>query len=651
MLSVEKRFLPCMRVSRWTTDACEMKLIPSLLLHFLPYFPWSLHVSSEDTPIFGSKNIPRLLSQDVIRGNFFHPAYRNQTVLFYHEDSGETYVGGTDFVIQLNLDRYEIAREIPLKATGEEPWQEGPCEYVITVIEKFGDSLFVCGTNGHRPHCWKLGSSATDTIAHREGTGITPFSYTQNALSLTVEGDLYAAAPLDTDGSSLQFRRIAGRRGKVWMYDSWVSDPTFVSASWVKRKDDPENEKIYIFFREKNSDQNPEADPWISRVARVCKTDEGGSKRFFQNTWTSFLKARLVCGFPEESLYFNRLQDVYVQHAPDWRDARVYALFTSSWNATALCIYSMETIEGIFNNSTFKGYDKAVPEPRPGACVRNSRLLPLATVSVVRDYPEMSDWVHTVHHTSPFYVSNDNYTKIVVDRVQAADLSAYNVLLLATDSGKIHKILESGSEPFIISQTEIPSQSSIQSMKLDSKKKKLVVSFAEKISVVDLRSCDEYNKSCEDCVLARDPYCSWTNSGCTPTVPEGIQNIVDGRTSVCSATTSDYNQVNRTRRNAALPVDKDLLILPAVPMGVPFYLSCPIDSYHAVYTWKHGDQSIPCLQMHSICLHLIPAMTPESYGNYDCVSEERDYVKVVKRYHLTEQDGRRTEGQRASSTK
>lgn len=26
----------------------------------------------------------------------------------------------------------------------------------------------------------------------------------------------------------------------------------------------------------------------------------------------------------------------------------------------------METIEGIFNNSTFKGYDKAVPEPRPG---------------------------------------------------------------------------------------------------------------------------------------------------------------------------------------------------------------------------------------------------------------------------------------------
>lgn len=33
---------------------------------------------------------------------------------------------------------------------------QGLCENVITIIEKFQDSLFVCGTNGHRPQCWKL---------------------------------------------------------------------------------------------------------------------------------------------------------------------------------------------------------------------------------------------------------------------------------------------------------------------------------------------------------------------------------------------------------------------------------------------------------------------------------------------------------------
>ncbi|CAF98337.1 unnamed protein product [Tetraodon nigroviridis] len=267
------------------------------------------------------------------------------------------YVGGNNYVSKLNVNNYKIIEKFPLNATEGEHCSEGACSNVITVIEKFQDSLFVCGTNGQKPRCWKL------------------------------------------------------------------------------RQNDPDNEKIYIFFREKNSDTNPEADPWISRVARVCKVDEGGSKRFFQNIWTSFLKARLVCGFPEESLYFNRLQDTFVMHADDWHDTRIYALFTSSWNSTAVCVYSIDTIEEVFENSTFRGYHNAVPTPRPGTCNRNSRSLPLATINLVKNHPEMSDWVHSVHYTAPFYVSNNNYVKIAVDRVQAADQCMYNVLLLSTGFG------------------------------------------------------------------------------------------------------------------------------------------------------------------------------------------------------------------------
>lgn len=48
-------------------------------------------------------------------------------------------------------------------------------------------------------------------------------------------------------------------------------EPTFISAFVASRPEDPMNEKIYVLFREKNSDNSPEADPWISRVARVCK--------------------------------------------------------------------------------------------------------------------------------------------------------------------------------------------------------------------------------------------------------------------------------------------------------------------------------------------------------------------------------------------
>ncbi|XP_068579641.1 semaphorin-7A [Cebidichthys violaceus] len=599
------------------------------------------------SPTLGSKNNPRLLSEDINSGGFEYQVYQNHSVFFYHEDSEQMYVGGTDFVLKLDVDDYHVIEKFPLKTLGQQQCQEGQCENVITVIEKFQDSLFVCGTNGHRPQCWKLFSSvknhSNEIVESYEGTGISPFVYTHNSVSLTAEGELYSAAPLDTDGSSLQFRRKAGSRTNVWMYDNWVSEPTFISASWVKQREDPDNEKIYIFFRERNSDQNPEAEPWISRVARVCKVDEGGSKRFFQNMWTSFLKARLVCGIPEESLYFNRLQDIYVMHAEDWRDTRVYALFTlftSSWNSTAVCIYSIGMIEEIFENSTFKGYNKDVPKPRPGTCVKNSRTLPLATVNMVKDYPEMTDWVHSVHYKAPFYISSNNYTKIAVDRVQAADQRMYNVLLLATDSGTIHKVLESGSEPFIISETQLPSYSTIKSMKLVSNKKKLVVGFPEKISIMDLQRCQEYNKSCADCVLARDPYCAWTKFGCTPTVECGsdcIQNIIDGNISLCPASVEEEKIVNRTKRETPSPSPVYLRTAHSVPLSVPFYLSCPIDSYHAVYTWEHGSQRSPCLQMQSNCLHLIPAMAHKDYGGYKCVSKEKDYTKVVKTYQLTEQ--------------
>ncbi|KAM3609607.1 uncharacterized protein V6R79_017694 [Siganus canaliculatus] len=599
-----------------------------------------LHVFSvQDTPILGSKDNPRVLSKDVISADFEYQVQQNNSVFYYHGDSEEMYVGGTDFVLKLDINDFHNIEEFPLKSNEKQQCKEGPCQNVITVIEKFQDSLFVCGTNGEKPQCWKLFSSVNnqsrEIMKSYEGIGISPFLSSQNSLSLTVEGDLYSAAPLDAAGSSLQFRRKAGKRTNVWMYDNWVSEPRFIAASCVRQKDDPDNEKIYIFFREKNSDHSPEADRWISRVARVCKVDEGGSKRFFQNMWTSFLKARLVCGFPQESLYFNRLQDIYVTHAEDWRQTKVYALFSSSWNSTAVCIYSVGMIEDIFENSTFKGYDKDIPKPRPGMCVKNSRSLPLATVNIVKEHPEMNDWVHSLHHTAPFYVSNNNYTKIVVDQVQAADQHVYNVLLLSTDSGKIHKVLEAGSEPFIISETQLSSQSPIQSLILDSKKKRLVVGFSEKISAVDLQRCQNYNTSCADCVMARDPYCAWTEIGCVPTLPGGIQNIMHGEKSVCNL--SEHKRVPRLKRETVSAPPLDLRTVHSVPLGVPFYLSCPIDSYHADYTWMHGKQESPCLQMHSNCLHLIPAMAQENYGSWQCISKEKDYIKLVKTYQLTEQ--------------
>ncbi|KAM9808040.1 semaphorin-7A [Neosynchiropus ocellatus] len=581
------------------------------------------------------ENGPRLL-RDVVFAEFENEGNQNHTVLQIDEDAGEIYTGGGDFLFKLNVEKFgSVTEKYNLSCSEDE---QGLAGNAVTIIEKLHNSLFVCGTNGIKPRCWTIFLPQNDqpyrVVETQDVAGISPFNYTQNCLSLTVEGDVYAATPLDKDGSFLQFRRRAGSRSDVWMDEDWLRDPTFVSASWVQWKEDPDNDKIYMFFREKNSDNSPEAEPWISRVARVCKVDEGGSKQFLQNTWTSFLKARLVCGYPEESLYFNRLQDVHVMHADDWRLTRIYGLFSSSWNSSAVCIYDINTIEGLFESSSFKGYDKEIPKPRPGTCVKNRQDLSMSTLNMLKDYPEMSQWVHPVHSSAPLYVSNYHYKKIAVDTVQAADRRTYNVLLLATDSGRIHKVLESGSEPFIILQTEPLSNSSVHSMKLDSKRKKLVVGFSDKIVALNLQNCQDYNASCEDCVLARDPYCSWTASGCVPTELRGVngsfqsgvvQDIPGGQPSGCASSAG-----NRTKRNTDLSPTEGHV----VPLGFPLYMSCPIDSYHAAYSWEHGRGSSPCLPVNSECLLLIPAMTEEHYGTHRCVSTENNHTKLVKTYHL-----------------
>lgn len=288
-------------------------------------------------------------------------------------------------------------------------------------------------------------------------------------------------------------------------------------------------------------------------------------------------------------------------------------------------------IEDIFENSTFRGYNREIPSPRPGSCVKNSKTLPLATVNVVKDHPEMDGWVKSVHKKAPFYVSSYNYTKIAVDQVQGADGKMYNILLLATESGKVHKVLEAGAEPFLISETGLSNRSAVLSVKLDSKQKKLVVGFSDIIATLDLQKC-EYGSSCEDCVLAQDPYCAWSEitSQCTAAAPGNIQNVITGNPNVCKKQETQLRRKRQTQFPSVPPV-----AVHSVPLGMPFYLSCPIDSYHAEYNWEHREQLSPCLQMKSVCLHLIPSMSQQHYGTYQCVSREKGYSKVVKQYHLS----------------
>ena len=62
--------------------------------------------------------------------------------------------------------------------------------------------------------------------------------------------------------------------------------------------------------------------------------------------------------------------------------------------------------------------DAAVPEPRPGSCVPDTRSLPDTVLNFIRKHPLMDgDVAHDGTHSPVFYSRDVTFTKIAVDQV------------------------------------------------------------------------------------------------------------------------------------------------------------------------------------------------------------------------------------------
>ncbi|MBN3308930.1 SEM7A protein, partial [Amia calva] len=395
----------------------------------------------------------------------------------------------------------------------------------------------------------------------------------------------------------------------------------YIGLVLSKRLEDELHDKIYSFLQEKNGDQHPEADPWIARVTQVCRTDMGGSKVMLQKQWTSILSARLTCGFPTERLYFNRLLDIFVLHADNWRESKVYGLFSSRWNSTAVCIYSMEDIDRVFTTSKIKGYSGTIPTPRPGTCVRDSTTLSKEVLDIIKDNPEMEDWVKPIDKTAPFMVSHKHYRKIQVDRVMGQNNTSHTVLLLSAGeyyNGVVHEVLQVNGRPFIIEEIQpFKEKTHIQSMILNPTTKKLYVGSVNEVVQIDLQSCKHYGKTCQDCVLAQNPYCGWNGSECTSATEWTIQDVNNGQHTVCQ-------QSSILARSS---VQEESL-------SPSYYLSCPVLSNNAQYFWQHKGSTIECQLVNGECVYLMKEKTKDKAGEYICRALEKGYEKQVVQYSV-----------------
>uniref|UniRef100_A0A9J7XZA9 Semaphorin 6Cb n=1 Tax=Cyprinus carpio carpio TaxID=630221 RepID=A0A9J7XZA9_CYPCA len=335
--------------------------------------------------------------------------------------------------------------------------------YIKVLVPRNDETLFACGTNAFNPTCRNYKMSSLDQDGEEVvGQARCPFESRQSNVGLFAGGDFYSATMTDFLASDAVIYRSLGESSPVLRtvkYDSkWLREPHFLHAIEY-------GNYIYFFLSEIAVEYTTLGKVVFSRVARVCKNDNGGSPRVLERYWTSFLKARLNCSVPGDSFfYFDVLQSLtnvmQINHRP-----AVLGVFTTQANSitgSAVCAFYMDDIEKVFNGK-FKEQrnsesawtpvpDEMVPKPRPGSCAgdgpaagyKSSTDFPDETLTFIKSYPLMDEAVPSVNNRPCFTRTTSRFklTQIAVDTA-AGPYKNYTVLFLGSENGRVLKILAS----------------------------------------------------------------------------------------------------------------------------------------------------------------------------------------------------------------
>ncbi|XP_054632944.1 semaphorin-3ab [Dunckerocampus dactyliophorus] len=488
--------------------------------------------------------------------------------LLLDEEKGRLVVGAKDHIFSFNL--LNISKDIV-----QIPWLASPtrrdeckwagkdlsreCANFVKVLQPFNQThIYVCGTGAFHPVCsyLEVGKKLEDSIfrllPHTEnGRGKSPYDPKLLTASMLIDGELYAGTSADFMGRDFAIFRTLGKHHPIRteQHDSrWLNDPRFVGVHLIPESDNPEDDKIYLFFRENAMDGEHAGKATHARIGQLCKNDLGGH-RSLVNKWTTFLKARLVCSVPGSNgidTHFDELQDVFLISTKDPKSPIIYGIFTTSSNifkGSAVCMYSMTDIRRVFlgpyahrdgPNYQWVPFQGRVPYPRPGTCPSNTfggfdttKDLPDEVVVFARSHPAMFNPVYPINNR-PIIVKTDvdyQFTQIVVDKVEAED-GQYDVLFIGTDIGTILKVvtIPRGSwhdleEVLLEEMTVFKKPTAITAMELSTKQQQLYLGSDIGVSQMSLHRCEVYGKACAECCLARDPYCAWDGSECSRYFP------------------------------------------------------------------------------------------------------------------------------------
>uniref|UniRef100_A0A665TEC7 Semaphorin-6D-like n=1 Tax=Echeneis naucrates TaxID=173247 RepID=A0A665TEC7_ECHNA len=430
--------------------------------------------------------------------------------------------------------------------------------YIKVLVPRNDETLFACGTNAFNPTCRNYKMSTLEQEGEEVvGQARCPFESRQSNVGLFAGGDFYSATMTDFLASDAVIYRSLGESSPVLRtvkYDSkWLREPHFLHAIEY-------GNYVYFFFSEIAVEYTTLGKVVFSRVARVCKNDNGGSPRVLERYWTSFLKARLNCSVPGDSFfYFDVLQSLtnvlQINHRP-----AVLGVFTTQANSitgSAVCAFYMDDIEKAFSGK-FKEQrnsesawtpvpEDQVPTPRPGCCAgegsaaayKSSTTFPDDTLTFIKSYPLMDESVPSVNDRPYFTRTTSRFklTQIAVD-TSAGPYKNYTVVFLGSDNGHVLKILASTDganasfSTLLLEDIDVynPNKCNVRGedrrvlgLELDRDHHALFVAFSSCVIRVPLSRCSDYSTCKKSCLSSRDPYCIWLKSGSCATISPGFK--------------------------------------------------------------------------------------------------------------------------------
>ncbi|MEE6478881.1 hypothetical protein FKM82_012037 [Ascaphus truei] len=605
---------------------------------------------------------------------FWRPGTSHYMTLTLDDNWDALYVGAREVI--LSLDMSNIAKELRPAIVWETPGdkkaecvQKGKnnqteCFNYILFLQEYNEThLITCGTYAFQPKCAYIEVPAftLDRENMEDGRGKCPYDPFKGHTGLIVDGALYSATLNNFLGTEAVIQRHLGQHHNIRTeyQASWLNEPNFVGSSHIleiESSDFGDDDKIYFFFTERAIEYDSYSEQVVSRVARVCKGDLGGS-RTLQRKWTSFLKARLVCSIPE--LHFNLIQSVFTLRGDNLRSTQFFAIFQArlgDFAISAVCQYSIQDIQRVFDGP-FKEYHEhtkkwgqfsdPVPSPRPGSCItdwhrrRNvfsSLELPDNTLNFARMNPLMHESVLPIHGRPLLVRKGAKFTQLAVHRVTGLDGKTYDVMFIGTGQwalgrrdGCLIKAVRLGADVHVIEELQVFDKSHpVQSLVLSPRKGLLFTGSISELVQLPLADCNKH-RSCDDCLLAQDPYCVWNikNIRCVHVHEFSryvtLQDVQGSDPSLC-----EVHHVKSVK-----PLLKDLTVV----IGTNVVLPCQLTTNLAQPSWtfngrdlrQEGDSVLFGVIQQAL---VIMGVGPHHSGSYYCFSVEHGTRIAMEGYKL-----------------